>query len=294
MRNAPAKPWDSEKQVYLTPRVARKVALVVAIALAALITGQALQKPRTFVVTSIPGPTNTAPTAPVVAHNPSVTNPAVRRPEGVPASKTETDSASRRLFAIYGGRFQIDLHAVPVIGAPTNAQVAVSLFDYTCHHCRSMHATLLEAQRTFGNRLVIASLPMPLDPGCNRTMQRPHPMHTNACAYARLGLAVWRADRAKHHAFDEWLMTGETPPSLDDALQRATELVGIANLENATRDPWVEEQLKLDVAIYELAYQNRQGSMPQLIVGNKVGVGTYLLPDLLKLLTENLTLPAAP
>jgi hypothetical protein len=32
--------------------------------------------------------------------------------------------------------------------------------------------------------------------------------------------------------------------------------------------------------------------MPQLIVGTRVAVGTYLLPDLLKLLAENLSLPA--
>jgi uncharacterized membrane protein len=297
MRRAPAKPWDSEKQVYLTPRVVRKVALVVAVALAALITGQALQKHRTFVVTSIPNVTNAPAPALAVAHTASITNPPPSPPRTVPPPKIETGSApsaSRRMFAIYGGRFEIDLRQVPVIGALTNEQVAVSLFDYTCHHCRSMHAILLEAQRTFRNSLVVASLPMPLDPDCNRTMQRPHPMHTNACAYARLGLAVWHADRAKHHEFDEWLLTGETPPPLADARQRAAELVGAASLDNALRDRWVEEQLKLDVNIYALAYENRQGSMPQLIVGNKVAVGTYLLTDLLKLLAENLPLPAAP
>ena len=301
MRRAPAKPWDSEKQVYVTPRVARKVALVVAVALAALVTGQALQKPRTFVVTSIPNLTNVTaappPNAPAVARNTPIVNPPPSPPPNVPPPRIETSSAppvSTRMFAIYGGRFEIDLRQVPVIGAPTNEQVAVSLFDYTCHHCRAMHATLLEAQRTFSHRLVIASLPMPLDPDCNRTMTRPHPLHTNACAYARLGLAVWRADRAKHPEFEEWLMTGEQPPPLADAQQRAASLLGAAILENALRDPWVEEQLKLDVNIYALAYENRQGSMPQLIVGNKVAVGTYLLPDLLKLLTENLPLPAAP
>jgi uncharacterized membrane protein len=292
MRRAPAKPWDSEKQVYVTPRVVRKVALMVAVALAVLVTGQALQKRRTFVVTSIPNVTNAATIAPVVTHTPPVTNPPPSPSPPVPAPKIGTASASRRMFAIYGGRFEIDLLQVPVIGAPTNEQVAVSLFDYTCHHCRAMHAVLVEGQRTFSNRLVIASLPMPLDPDCNRTMTRPHPMHTNACAYARLGLAVWRADRAKHREFDEWLMTGEKPPPLADARQRAAELVGAASLENAIRDPWVEEQLKLDVNIYALAYENRQGSMPQLIVGTRVAVGTYLLPDLLKLLAENLSLPA--
>src|SRR2546425_6786702 len=116
---------------------------------------------------------------------------------------------------------------------------------------------------------------MPLDPGCNPTVLRSHPMHTNACAYARLGLTVWRADRLKHAAFDEWLMAGEKPPPLPDATEKARQLVGAAAFDNADRDPWVERQLKFDVGLYELAYRAGQGSMPQMVVGSNVAVGTY-------------------
>jgi uncharacterized membrane protein len=257
-RSAPAKPWELEKQVYVTPRTLRKVALLAAMALAGLVAGQLAQTHRTFVVAPMPGGTNMP--------------------------------ARARMFPIYGGRFQLDLNEVPVMGAPTNAHVAVSLFDYTCHHCRSMHPLLVEAQRQFSNSLLIVSLPMPLDPGCNWTVTRHYLPHTNACEYAKVGLAVWRADRAKHQEFDQWLLAGEKPPPLPETKEHAAQLVGAEAFDRAMRDPWVEEQLKTNVAIYEVAYRAGQGSMPQLMVGPNVAVGSYLMSDLMKLLADNLGL----
>jgi len=288
-RSAPAKPWESEKQVYITPRTLRKVALIAVVALAGLVGGQLAQthKPanKMIKIPPMPGGTN----VPVPTQGASATN-TLPAPEARRAAVQEPPLAGKRMFPIHGGRFQLDLYAVPVMAAPTNAQVAVSLFDYTCHHCRSMHTLLVEAQRQFSNSLVIVSLPMPLDPTCNPTLQRHYPLHTNACEYAKVGLAVWHADRAKHHEFDQWLMAGEKPPPISETKEHAAQLVGAEVFDRATRDPWVEEQLKTDVAIYEVAYRAGQGSMPQLIVGNNVAVGSYLQTDLNKLLADNLGL----
>jgi uncharacterized membrane protein len=263
-RNAPAKPWESERQVYVTPRVVRRAAAISVLALAALVGGQFAQKHHTPVVTPIAGGgTNTV--------------------------------TPDRIFSIYD-RFQLNLREVPMLGTPTNAQVAVSLFDYTCHHCRTMHPLLVEAQRQFGSSLAIVGLPMPLDPGCNQTVKRHYPPHTNACDYARIGLAVWRANREKHHDFDQWVMAGENPPPLPETRQHAAQLVGADALEKALRDPWVEETLRTSVGLYEVAYRAGQGSMPQLIIGQSVAVGSYLQADLIKMFAENLGLPmpAAP
>jgi protein-disulfide isomerase len=213
------------------------------------------------------------------AESPSVPHPQVQSAVALPP----------RLFPVYS-RFMLDLEAVPVIGAPTNAQVIVSLFDYTCHHCRLMHPLLIEAQRTFSNELVIASLPMPLDPQCNHTVKVTTPDHSNACEYARLGLAVWRADRSKHRQFDDWMFATERPPPATEARDYATQLVGENKLTAAWQDPWLEQQLKLDVLMYELAYRFGQGSMPQLIVGSNVAVGTFPRGELLQLLEKNLGL----
>jgi uncharacterized membrane protein len=292
-RGAPAKPWESERQVYVTPRVLRKVAFLAVMALAGLVAGQVLQVHKTFVVTPMPAGTNLPARVSAVA----ATNPPPAPPPPVetpPASAQQSPAPARRIFPVHEGRFQLDLHDLPAMAAPTNAQVAVSLFDYTCHHCRSMHPLLVEAQRQFSNSLLIVSLPMPLDPGCNWTVTRHYPSHTNACDYARASLAVWRANRTRHHEFDQWLMTGEKPPSIDETRRHAAQLVGVEAFEKALLDPWVEEQLRLSVGIYEIAYRAGQGAMPQLIVGKNVAVGSYLMSDLMKLLADNLGLAPPP
>jgi uncharacterized membrane protein len=297
-RNPPDKPWELEKQVFVAPRSARKALSVAFAALVVLASGQIVYQPKTFVVQSIGGPgdapTNTqqaALTAPASNATPPAPAPAPRPP--VQATNTAL-ATGPRMFPVYSGRFQLNLDEIPILGSPTNAHVIVSLCDYTCHHCRSMHLLLVEAQKMFADRLSMISLPMPLDPACNPTMQRANPKHTNACEYAKLGLTVWRADRTKHHAFDDYLMTGEKPPPIDEARQRAAQLVGAAAFERAGQDPWVDRQLATSIAMYELAFKAGQGSMPQLILGQNVAVGSYLKDDLIKLLVDNLGLNAAP
>ena len=302
IRSTDAKPWELEKLVFIAPRVFRRVVVVALVALAILVTGQVKFEHRSLVVKPIGITTNTQPAISSNAVAPAsagaaVTNvPAPATVATTPPAPTPAPApvAAKRRISIYSGRFELDAFESPIIGTPTNQHVLVSLFDYTCHHCRSMHPLLLEAQAMFSNQLAIISLPMPLDPECNATMQRAHPSHTNACAYAKLGLAVWRADRTKHHAFDDWMMEGSKPPPLVDAQLKAAQLVGAEALAKALQDPWVENQLKLDVAIYEVAYRAQRGQMPQLIVGQNVALGTYTKPELIKLLTDNLGLQPVP
>jgi hypothetical protein len=119
-------------------------------------------------------------------------------------------------------------------------------------------------------------------------------MHTNACHYAILGLAVWRADHSKHRQFDDWVFAPERPPPIALARQYAVGLIGAIAFEKAMRDPWVAQQLEQDVAIYEAAYREKQGSMPQLILGQSVAVGTFPPEELYRLLGEHLGLKTVP
>ena len=153
-----------------------------------------------------------------------------------------------------------------------------------------MHGVLLQVQRSFSNQLGIISLPMPLDPVCNPIVKRPHPDHVNACEYARLGLAVWRARPAVYTKYDDWVFAPERPPSIEEAHRYATELVGVMPLQAALADPWVNKQIQRDIAIYDAAYRAGQGSMPQLIIGNKVGVGTMPIENIYQLLVDELGL----
>jgi len=298
IRSREAKPWELEKLVFLAPRVFRRVVIVAVAALAMLVVGQLKYERRTMVVTpAIPG-TNAAPVASTVSTSApptlaTVTNIPVPTPTVTTPPPVQTTPA-KRILPIYGGRFELDVFDLPTIGAATNEHIVVSLFDYTCHHCRSMHPLLVEAQRMFSNQLAIVSLPMPLDPLCNPTMQRANPSHTNACAYAKLSLAVWRADRSKHAEFDHWLMEGAKPPPLADAEAKAAQLVGDPAIRQAMLDPWANTQLQFDIAVYEVAYRAGRGQMPQLIVGPNVALGSYTQPELIKLLVDSLGLKPTP
>jgi uncharacterized membrane protein/protein-disulfide isomerase len=303
IRQMPDRLWDLDLQVFITTRRFQKMVFLALFGVTLLVLGQVWFEPETGRVVSLGGSTNLTPlpaastqtlaqSTPVVAPA-SNSFPAQPKSESIPAPMPMPTPASR-LHPIYNGQIQVNLSEVPLIGSPTNSHVIVGLFDYTCHHCREMHPRLLEAQQAFADSLVIASLPMPLDPGCNPTMTRHFPAHTNACDYARLGLAVWRADRTKHREFDDWLFRPDHPPPLPEARQFAAHLVGAAAFDNAIQDPWVEQQLRQDVAIYELAYRAQQGSMPQLILSTNVAVGTFLPDQLFKLLENNLGLKKTP
>lgn len=309
IRQMPDRLWDLDLQVFVTTRRLKRAFLFALLALTGLIVGQIAYEPKTGVVVTIAGASNAVPSLQAatqtlasvtmtnsIASNTLFSVPLV--PQIPPASETGSTSnpstAGPRLLPVYDGQFQLNVDEVPLIGSPSNVHAMVSLFDYTCHHCRDMHPRLVEAQHIFSNQLVILNLPMPLDPGCNSTMSRPHPLHTNACEYARLGLTVWRADRRKHPQFDDWLLASERPPPLAEARARAVQLVGVEAFEEAAKDAWVEQQLKQDVAIYEVAYRAGQGSMPQLIFATKVAVGSFLQKDLNRLIAENFGLKKAP
>ena len=179
-------------------------------------------------------------------------------------------------FQTYDGTFQFDLNDVPLIGSPAVTNAIVSLFDYTCHHCRTMHWHLSEAFPKFSNQLSIISLPNPLDGRCNSNVRQTPRPHQQACDYARLGLAVWRANRKVHHEFDDWMFKPEHPPALTEAEQYAAKLVGSNQLSRALQDPWVETTLQRGISIYSTNYlHKRNGNMPQLIIGTNLMGGTF-------------------
>jgi len=197
-------------------------------------------------------------------------------------------------FQTYDGKFQFDLNDVPLIGSPKVTNAIVSLFDYTCHHCRIMHWHLNEAYPRFSNQVSIISLPNPLDSRCNSNVRQTPPVHQQACDYARLGLAVWRANRKAHHQFDDWIFTPEKPPTLAQAHQYAINLVGSNQLARALEDPWVAKTMQQGINIYSTNYLHlRNGNMPQLIVGTNLMGGTFAdTTQLYKFVEQHLSIKA--
>jgi len=245
VREAPEKPWQQEKEIYVVPKAARQLTAVALAGVVVLIAGQVAARPKQFHV------------------------------------------------SIYERRFTFNMNEVPVIGSPAAPAAMVSLFDYTCHHCRIMHGTLQQVHKTFGEGLAIVSLPAPLDGQCNYTVPMTPVAHSNACEYARLGLAVWRANRKVHPQFDDWLFKPEHPPALEEARREAARLVGARNLQAVLTNQWVSQSLRLGIDIYATNFIHaRQGSMPQLIIGTNLLTGTVGVEEIHRRLDNQLGLKA--
>ena len=181
---------------------------------------------------------------------------------------------SPRLLSVYSNSFLLKLDEVPMMGSPDASNVIVSLFDYTCPHCRSLHPILLETQRQFGNRLGIVCLPMPISTNCNPFM--PPSLHSvsNACEYVRLGLAVWRAKPAAFRQFDDWMFSSDRPVALEEARAYATQLVGSDKLQTALADSWVPQQIVTDCRLHSTNWTVAGSpAMPQVILGDAVSSG---------------------
>jgi uncharacterized membrane protein len=267
--------------------VAAGLAVGALVVVALLGLGQSLHQPPVLVSRSIPGGMEIGS---------AVREDVAVEPGNAVATRHETAAVSRRTLRLHGGAFEFDLNEVPYLGATEAPQVVMNLFDYTCQHCRVLHGFLGEARRTFSNELGIVSLPAPLDPGCNALVPRHLPDHTNACVYARIGLAVWRADREQLEAFDRWMFTPPRPPTTEAAREHAIGLVGAEAFARASQDPWVESQLEQATRLFATNYAlSRISRLPQLVIGTNIVVGNFRRVDALyQLLSTHLNLVAPP
>ena len=161
-----------------------------------------------------------------------------------------------------------------MMGSPDAPHVIVCLLDYTCIHCRALHPILVQMSEQFSNQLAFVSLPMPLSSRCNPNIHGTSPSALHACEYAHLSLAVWRAKPSVFHQFDEWMFATVNPPPLEAAEAYAAQLVGTNELQSASADPWIEQQIGIDCEIHHanwLAVDS--AALPQLTIGDAVSSG---------------------
>jgi uncharacterized membrane protein len=289
---------DAKERRDKDPAIARsavmKLAIVAIVAVALLGLGQTLVGRKTYSVTTI----STVPTNAVTQTIPAPTSPktnfalAAVTNQITPSFTTirtnlPTDAvaalppASAKTLEVLGGRFRLDLAQVPVWGSPDAPFKLLSLYDYTCHHCRDMHPIVQQVQRDFSNKLAVVSLPMPLDSQCNYLMRQTPRPHVNACAYAKVGLAVWRAKHDAIEPFDDWIFSFQNPPPLIEVTNKALQLTGLMPFEAAMRDPWIDQQLRTAIDIYGVsAREFRHGNMPQLMIGTNILSGTLTAEQL--------------
>jgi len=180
-----------------------------------------------------------------------------------------------RTLSLYSNQFVIKFNDVPMMGSPDAPNTIVCLLDYTCVHCRALHAVLKQASQQYSNQLGIVCLPMSLSAQCNPFIPKASSFAaSNSCEYARLGLAVWHAKPEAHREFDDWLFTGVRPPPLDQAMEKAAQLLGAKQLQAALADPWVGRQLLTDCKIHRANWVAvDSAAMPQIVMGDAVSSG---------------------
>jgi protein-disulfide isomerase len=202
--------------------------------------------------------------------------------------------------AVYhGGESQQNLpainpQAVPLVGSPEAPYIVTLLFDYQCPHCQQMHFMLPEAIRRYGGKLAFALCPVPLERQCNPYIPHDVGAFKDSCALAKIGLAVWLANREAFPGFERWMFSLESgdrwrPRSLDAAWAKAVELVGQAKFDAAWADPWVDRYLQTSVRIYGDTGSN---AIPKLVFGSR-----WVIPqphdagDLVSILQDTLAVP---
>lgn len=195
-----------------------------------------------------------------------------------------------RKVAIFGGQLWLDTQNWPVLGDPAAQYVVVDLSDYTCQHCRRLHGYLRQAREHYRGRLAVIFLPVPMNTECNQFVEFTHEDHQLSCDYARLALAVWRAQQGVFERFHDWLYEPERPPPLAEARKFAAELVGRAALEAQLNDPTLAEMIRQNTLVYHRA---GRGTVPKLLFGRYVVSGpTHGPEELFELLESRLGIRA--
>lgn len=165
----------------------------------------------------------------------------------------------------------------PLIGNPDAEHVVEILFDYQCSHCRTMHPWLEEIAEDGDVAFVLC--PSPLSPSCNPYIPRDvEDRFVGSCDLARLALAVWTVDNDKFYEFDHWLFgygsDSWLPRPVDEAREKAADLIGETRLSEAMTDPWIDSYLSLVFELFGRTTSEGHSGIPRLISGQK-----WLVPE---------------
>lgn len=161
------------------------------------------------------------------------------------------------------GGVRVQAEALPRVGSPGAEQTALHLFDYTCGFCRLQHRVMHQFEQSNPDRLAVLLVPVPLNAACNPMFQHTAEPQRDACDLARLAVAVFQTDAAAFEGYHDWLMSGDRPPSVQEATAEAERRVGAAPLAAAVESQEVKERLAENVKLYEFMSQTLYASTPE-------------------------------
>jgi len=156
----------------------------------------------------------------------------------------------------------------PLVGKPDAELIFVELFDYTCPHCQRTHLAIERARQKYGDRLAVLTLPVPMDRQCNPTVLSTHSKHAEACAIAKLAVAVWTVAPIQFAEFHHYLFT--TKPRYQQATEKASQMIGSQNLQQAMQSKIPGDYISKHVALYQKA---GGGTIPKLMFPETTVVG---------------------
>ena len=212
-------------------------------------------------------------------------------PQSVPAEEdlapnpgaaldTSKGPALEAIYRIHDGRFSYPVRELPGIGDPAAPNIMLNLIDFACDHCRVHYRVLRKSAPRFEGEIFFAVLPLPLNERCNPYFSMPGLPDFANCQYARLALAVWKADRDKYPEVVDWLCQESSPPAsleasqLPLAMEHAAGVVGKAALLKAWDDPWVMDTLRQTVELYGYNLKETgQNAIPQQFLNHTLRFG---------------------
>jgi hypothetical protein len=144
----------------------------------------------------------------------------------VSSPKSPPVSAADRKLTFRGLRHPIRMNECLVLGNPQAEVVIVEMMDYTCKHCRHLHAFIHAALERYGDKLAVVVAPTPLGSKCNPYVEKTSPDHKYSCDFARLATGLGFRSPELFADYHNWLMKTEEPQIIFDARIRAMDLSG--------------------------------------------------------------------
>ena len=222
------------------------------------------------------------PAAKIIELSNSKTNTAVQNNQKTATTKSNQNNTvinnlnnKEAPFPIPKTKLSLITSKLPIIGDRNAKKRIAVLFDYTCHHCRTLHGYVRQIIPKYKNQLSSIMVPMPLDSKCNPRIKTTQKDHINACNYAKICLAVHQVSPGKYDEFDKWLFSDHNSTKPLSTVRKYAEEIAGEKIFNETIDSQsVLDQLATNIEVYNLNSNNGGTTiMPQSIIKNRVMFG---------------------
>ena len=201
---------------------------------------------------------------------PNVDPPVNTEPKTVEKVTPVEPEKPKRKVSIWRNAITLDIDEYPSVGDPETPEVIVKMFDYACPDCRRLHRQLKTFKSIHGRPIVVLLAPAPMNTDCNPFVRRTTEKHINSCEYSKLAFAVWETAPSRFESFHDWMMKGETPPSVAEAITYAKQQLEIENIEEVANSAAIRNELTKVSQFYQRC---NSGIVPKLFVREKLVVG---------------------